>query len=552
MIRSILIAPIFLLLALWLTVSGYAIKDRIEKDFTGREWVLKDWEAGIRPYPKELMKREKQYREKWGENWYGPQVAQRIYTPGNWSWEVYHSVPKYMAERLKGTGGGKYPWGFYHKIMTFVWAPGREVTDIYIVTNSSFYHYDALSKKSRFIGNPEKNGHLDGVMDKALLNLLEKDVALDQVTGRLYFSQKIGNKQIFRFVEKLLPYRCSKTKTIFYLPSVLDTKKLYEKVGSPAGGELEPLFKDGKRDEPVFVVRTNYSVEVHDLPGARTGRRLLITPDGKGIYYAKGRGSREGYWVYTLYDMTSLFDIETGKMIGRLNVTGIIPENFKGGDAPGTHGGNNVGYDGNIYTAQHGGSGGGPGRMFSIDPESGTVTILYDSMPEDGSWRKVRSPVFDGPADATSLWFTSTLWQTQCPRTGAIINGGWDNSGIRRYHDGFVTTIAGHFIGGFNQPPRPGWNTGFKNVHHSSNPAVAPNGDLYIADVNNERLGKIIFTEPRIVRIYRSDWPEEQPVNGYAEKFIPKEKLESLRLEYAKKYIANFDENNRLLKEAGY
>jgi hypothetical protein len=550
--RLLLSTLIFLLLVPWLIVSGYSIKNRIEKDATGREWSLKNWRDGTRPYPVNLKEREKWYRQKRGEYWYGPQVAQRIYTPGNWSWEVYHSVPKYMAERLKGTGGGKYPWGFYHKIMTFVRAHGREVTDIYIVTRSSFYHYDALSKESRFIGNPEKDGHLDGVMDKALLNLLEKDVALDQVTGRLYFSQKIGNKKKFRFVEKLLPYRGSKTKTIFYLPSVLDIKKLYEKVESPAGGELKPLFKDGKRDEPVFVVRTNYSVEVYDLPGARRGRRFLITPDGKGIYYAKGRGSREGYWVYTLYNMTSLFDIETGKMIGRLNVTGIVPENFKGGDGPGTHGGNNVGYDGNIYTAQHGGAGGGPGKMFSINPRTGVVTILYDNMPVDRPWRKVRSSVFDGPADATSLWFTSTLWQTQCPRTGAIINGGWDGQGIRRYLDGFVTTIAGHFIGGFNQPARPGWNTGFKNVHHSSNPSVAPNGDLYIADVNNERLGKIIFTEPRIVRIYRSDWPKEQPVNGYAEKFIPKEKLESLRLEYAKKYIANFDENNRLLEEAGY
>jgi hypothetical protein len=543
MTRPVFAALIFLLFVPWLILPGYANKDIAEKDSIGRDWVLKDWKDGTRSYLKDLGEREKRYLQKWGENWYGPQVAQRIYTPGNWSWEVNHSVPEYMAERLKGTKGRKHPWGFYHKIMTYVWAPGREVTDIYVVTRSSFYHYDPFSKKSRFIGNPEKDGHLDGVMDKALLDLREKDVVIDHVTGRLYFSQKSGNKKVFRFVEKLLPYRCSKTKTIFYLPSVLDTKKLYEKVRSPAGGKLKPLFKDGKRDEPLFVVRTNYSVKVYDLPGARRGRRLLITPDGKGIYYAKGRGSREGYWVYTLYDMTSLFDIETGKVIGKLNVTGSIPENFKGGDAPGTHGGNNVGYEGNIYTAQHGGAGGGPGRMFSIDPETGKVTIL---------WKKVRSPVFDGPADAMSLWFTSTLWQTQCPRTGAIINGGWDGHGIRRYLDGFVTTIAGHFIGGFHQPPRPGWNAGFRNVHHNSNPSVAPNGDLYIADVNNVRGGKIIFTEPRIVRIFRTDWPKEQPVNGYAEKFMPEEKLNLLRLEYTKKYIQNFDENNKLLEEAGY
>jgi hypothetical protein len=357
---------------------------------------------------------------------------------------------------------------------------------------------------------------------------------------------------VFRFVEKLLPYRCSKTKTVFYLPSVLEVKKLYDKVESPAGGNLKPLFKDGKRGKPIFVVRTNYSVKVYDLPGARRGRRLLITPDGKDVYYAKGRGTENGWWLATLYDKTSLFDIETGKMIGRLNATGNIPENFKGGDGPGTHGGNNVGFEEHIYTAQHGGAGGGPGRMFSIDPESGKVTMLYDSMPDDRPWRKVRTSVFDGPADAKSLWFASTLYQTQCPRTGAIINGGWDNAGIRRFHDGFVTTIVGHYSGGFHQPPRPKWSTGFINVHHNSNPAVAPNGDLYIADVNNMWRGQVLFKEPRIVRIFRTDWPKEQPVNGYAEKYMSKKRLASLRLEYAKKYIAHFDENNRLLEETGY
>ena len=190
--------------------------------------------------------------------------------------------------------------------------------------------------------------------------------------------------------------------------------------------------------------------------------------------------------------------------------------------------------------------------MFSINPQSGNIKILYDSISEDGPWRKVRTSVFDGPADAKSLWFASTLYQTQCPRTGAIINGGWDNSGIRRYQDGFVTTLAGHFYGGFYQSARPGWSTGFRNVHHNSNPAIAPNGDLFIADVNNMQGGKIIYSEPRIIRIYRTDWPEEQPVNGYAEKYMSDEKLESLRLQYAKKYIAHFNENNRLIEEAGY
>ena len=116
----------------------------------------------------------------------------------------------------------------------------------------------------------------------------------------------------------------------------------------------------------------------------------------------------------------------------------------------------------------------------------------------------------------------------------------------------FVTTIVGHSYGGFHQEPRPGWGTDFHNVHGSSNPSAAPDGALFIADQNGKKGGKIVFTEPRIIRIYRTDWTQEQPVNGYAEKYMPNERLESLRLEYAKRYVADFDRNNRLLEKAGY
>jgi hypothetical protein len=176
--------------------------------------------------------------------------------------------------------------------------------------------------------------------------------------------------------------------------------------------------------------------------------------------------------------------------------------------------------------------------MFSIDPKTGAVTMLYDSMASDGSWKKVRSKkiVIDGQSNAKSLVFTSTLWQVQCPRTGAIINGGWDNSGIRRYHDGFVTTIVN---GDWYNISRPGWENAPGFRHGNSNPSVAPNGDLYVPDVNSD--------VPRILRIYRTDWPDEQPVNGYAEKFMPKERVESLMLEYARKYIENYEENSKIL-----
>lgn len=94
------------------------------------------------------------------------------------------------------------------------------------------------------------------------------------------------------------------------------------------------MKKIGKDREPLFVVRSNLAVKTLHISGARIGKRPLITPDGRGVYFA----------------------------------------------GPGSHGGNNVGYDGKIYTAQHGGAGGGPGRMFSIAPETGEITIMQSSL----------------------------------------------------------------------------------------------------------------------------------------------------------------------------
>ena len=68
---------------------------------------------------------------------------------------------------------------------------------------------------------------------------------------------------------------------------------------------------------------------------------------------------------------------------------------------------------------------------------------------------------------------------------------------------------------------------------------MAPDGSLYIADVR----------EPRVIRVYRSDWPKEQPINGYAEKFMPKNKVEELMLEYAQKYIEAYEKQLKALKD---
>lgn len=522
--------------------------ERKEKDSAGREWTLKDWnENEGRPYPKNLKEREEWYRKKWGENWSGPKSTCRILTPGKWEWEVVFTVPPHMAKKIEAKRKSSHSpnrqriWGDRFWGQAFAWAPGGgEVTDIYALADNGVLHYDSQLRTTDFIGNPEQGGMEDGVNERARFSPGSR-VTLDPVSGRLYFIQS----NVWRYMEKLLPYESDKSSIVYYLPAVLDWNELYRQVKAPDGGQLKPAKGgDGRRD-PVFAVRSNPAVKKLELPGPYlTGRRPLITPEGKSGYFAEA-GMAE---TQTLYDVTSLFDIETGRKLGKLKLEGHASNNFKSGtDGPGSHGGNCVGYEGIIYNAQHGGCcgpcTGSPGRMFSIDPQTGKVTMLYDSMPEDGSWakQKAEQPYIDGPADAGSLLFTSTLFQAQCPRTGAILNGGWDFSGIRRYHDGFVTSIVDNnenrgIVG------RPGWKGSPILYHGDSNPAIAPNGDLYIADDNSK--------EPRIVRIYRIDWPKEQPVNGYAEKFLPREKLEALMIEYAQRYIANFTANNRLLERS--
>lgn len=63
-------------------------------------------------------------------------------------------------------------------------------------------------------------------------------------------------------------------------------------------------------------------------------------------------------------------------------------------------------------------------------------------------------------------------------------------------------------------------------------PAACFHGDLYIADDN--------AGIPRILRIFRTDWPKEQPVNGYAEQFLPTYRVNALILDYARRYIETF------------
>jgi hypothetical protein len=79
---------------------------------------------------------------------------------------------------------------------------------------------------------------------------------------------------------------------------------------------------------------------------------------------------------------------------------------------------------------------------------------------------------------------------------------------------------------------------------------VAPDGSLWLTDSD---VGALAFkgdplrsSGTRIVHMWRTDWPKEQPVNGYADQFLPPEKREELMLEYVKKYIANYAELSKI------
>jgi RNA polymerase sigma factor (sigma-70 family) len=549
------------------------------KDNKGREWLLEDWKEGTakfpapedaakykewlkdvtRPYPKDLKEREAWYLKKWGENWDGPRFTDRILTPGDWKWEEI-PLPEDLAMKI-----GELPPDLANEPTKVYWRPfggcwpsghvyapvAGEATDFYGTTRFGFVHLDLKTRKFAFIGKldgttKERFGCQDGIGDAVRITGTyggEDVPTVDNVTGRLFFRQGVSQTaNALRSVEKLLPYKDKAGGKEYLLPAFLDARDLYKKVKSPAGGELEPVMKDGKRADPAFAVRTMKQVGHHGMVGPSRGQRTLLTPDGKGLHISREGGSWGGMGsTHMKLNELAFCDLETGKRspVEFRNASELLLDFSKGGsDPPGSHGGICTGIDGIVYAAQHGGCAFYPMRLISFDPQTGKGTVLYHSIW--GKWdRKIGSQCWDGPADAQYLLATSTLQQTQCPRTGAILNGGWDSSGFRRYHDGFVTSVfAGNQGGTDRARPGPAWNgkTAPTFSGHSLEVGVAPNGDMYVpyADAAN-----------RILRYYRTDWPKEQPEYGYGEKFMPKARLEELMLEYARTYIANYEANSK-------
>jgi len=558
------------------------------KDNKGREWLLEDWKEGMakfpapedgvkykewlkdvtRPYPKDLKAREEWYLKKNGENWDGPEKIHKgagwILTPGNWKWEVVATVPEDIDKILGECAPGYRPW-FWRSFggswsYGNIYAPGAgEATDLYCNTVVGFLHVDLKTRKCTFIGkfpavaDSERGKSIDkqqalpgewckdGIGD-AIRIAGSCEASVDVVTGRLFWPQSVTSRNTaLRCVEKLLPYKDKADGKEYLLPALLDFKELYKKVKSPTGGELEPVMKNGKRADPVFAARTMSKVGTIRFPGAG-GRRILLTPDGKGVYVADGGTSN--YEVMN-FDGIKLCDLETGVRTP-MPLKGAMPPNSnRDVEGPGSHGGVCAGVDGFIYTSQHGGCGRYPMQLVWFNPETGMSGALYSSLW--GKWdRAIADKRWDGPADAQYLLATSTCQQTQCPRTGAILNGGWDGSGMRHYQDGFVTTMI---TGQRSSSPRGRLEWTEKDAPrfsaHNVEVGIAPNGDMYVPDNGWGGATDGKGQPKRILRYYRTDWPKEQPEYGYGEKFMPKAKLEELMLEYAKKYVANYEANNK-------
>ncbi|MCK5850007.1 MAG: hypothetical protein KAH23_03755 [Kiritimatiellae bacterium] len=569
------------------TTSYTPDNTRREKDSKDKEWILTEWEDGTRPYPKNLKKREEWYKEKWGEHWAGKkhksQGGEYTMSPGIWKHEEIVVIPE-GRRALPGIKGFR-PRMIKSQAIVYAPGDGENVTAIYAATSFGVYHVDPKTKAITFAGkipsyeyleHPKHKGKLSRGKPRLYLKYADTAVAskdgidgearacptqnnygnwftADPVLGRVYFLQgtvpngKGGMKSpsVIRYAEQLRPYMLNGKKVL--LPGFLDYKKMYAKVNA------SPVMIDGKRAPAHVSIRTvPIPPSKMGLPGPHAwGKRMILSPDGQHIYM-----ETKSTWPGT-FNQIHAFNVITGKDTGSVPVKkGSVPKRF----CADAHSATSGRFDGHIYQAFHPGCGTGPGRLFSINLANGSITKLYDSLQawpsltlggdkknKGKAYKAFKSIVRkmdsnDGPADAVSLRFTTTCYQLQCPRTGAVINGGWDCSGLRRYHDGFVTSIAQTRQMG-SRSPRPEW----KGQHVApfgslqSSPDAAPDGSIYVTgngiDDKYFENDSLRLNGLRIVRIWRTDWPAKQPVNGYANKFLSLEKREKLMLEYAKNYI---------------
>jgi hypothetical protein len=510
--------------------EGYTVfPNKSDTSNDGKVWTVEDWPDSSRLYPKKLSEREGWYQAKNGEAWRTPtQYGPHILSPGTWNWSVVGYLPYEISVpiRLASTSGF---WGGTPAAYCYAPFGSDTVTDLYAAFPKGFVHLDMKSGKYTVVGDLYEKGSVDGFKDSARLDVqltMGNYPVIDPVTGRIFLAQD----EKLRFVEKLSIFKDNTDGKLYLLPSFLLNGNLYNEITAPSGGSLSPVAGS----DPIFIVKTTLATQIVPPGAVNRGRRNLISNDGRFVVSTIGgvsvwRGSVSPLAPLgssCMLDLSHAVDFITGQTLFNVNMVDSQPPDVS------EHGGSFMGYNNEIYVCQGGSAqnNSAPGTMmraFSLDIVSGKITIHYQSatpwVPSTACW--------DGPADANTIGTKSTFAAVQCPRSGAIYNGGWDNSGIRRYKDGFVTTLCGGKAGSVG---RPEWNCPQNMTeiseegapsfsYHNGNPAVAPNGDLYFADQY----------APRFFKVYRTDWSEEQPSYGYAEQFMPRDSLRKLMLAYA-------------------
>jgi hypothetical protein len=542
-------------------------------DSLGKVWSLDtSWAEGDRPYPKDLRERERWYFEKNGDHWCGSgQTYDRDYdpeymSPGVWGWEEYAIIPN-----------GKKHWAspsticYASQVLVYAAGGDSEITAVYAHGAYGFWCIEPVTKEISFIGNLTTGGNLDGFDSSARLEPSKAAKGtwstVDPITGRLYFTQKLTyNSYSIRYVEKLLPY-AEEGHGVVYLPAYLDYKDMYIRFRGSNGGLLTPFMENGQRGKSRYYVGTTAIPSSATILATSTyGPKITISPDGKTMYLVHP-GSAD------VFANASLFDIASGTKIGNFsNASNIVAQtsateryklfNFYHNPVCAVA-------DPYFYGAAHSGCcGTGTGMLYRVNPVTGVFQMLYDgSAIWDSANMSERSDFLDntmhatlgGPADATTLQFTTTSFQNQCPRTGAIVNGGWDGAGIRHYKDGFVTSFAQSSgmarwdVGddGTVNCGRPEWGGKWPAVKWPVNfgslqncPDIAPNGDIFLSSNNqdssiypvklseNSTMDSLRKYGIRVLRFYRKDWPVKQPVNGYANQFCSPLKRDSLMVRY--------------------
>ena len=414
-------------------------------------------------FPINFVERKVWYKEKNGENWgwltFRDRRGERlILTPGSWKMDHLcgaglHRTSVFLSDMDGPLLSSSFDSRLYQGVVI---APNGR--DLYAYGMACIYYYDLDAGQSQVIGTPYRPGHRDGPAEQALLGMVptmnRRQIAMDYSSGRVYFRAGVYPKDYrIRYVEK-------------------------QSDGTHQVGTIQGFNK-------------------------LLGQFLLVSSDGNFVYI-----------IHHDYNKTILskLSVNSGKVLSRINVS---DENGKNVIKLNWHTNVDMGMDGFIYLGSGGEAGGNGMSLYRINPENGYSETIFNTYRgqngqmdtrKDKKWYAsiLKGDVMaDGPAGSPYLFCRSTADITCCPRTGAIYFSGWDGYGIRRFFDGYLTTLISPY-GDADHPKafeglRPGLGKqgyGLCNfVYGSLSIGVDPKGDIYMN------------AQGSIMKIYRTDWP---------------------------------------------